>query len=82
MTISKHLTNTPSITMRDPLSQVLGAVTDGLVEYSFLDCVKLVGHSCPTVASTFLMTKLGCIYKVYEPLSIKKTINNTIQSKI
>ena len=59
MNISTHLNNAPSIKMKDSLSQVLGAITDGIIDYSFLDCVKLAGHSCPTVASTFLMTKLG-----------------------
>ncbi len=46
----------PTITMRDPLSAFLGSFEGGLVEYRYLDAVKLAGHSCPTVAGAFLMT--------------------------
>jgi formylmethanofuran dehydrogenase subunit E len=47
----------PSITMRDPLSSFLGAAQGGVVEYTYTDVVKLAGHSCPTVASAFLMAR-------------------------
>lgn len=46
----------PVIRMRDPLAEFLGASTDGLLEYRYVDAVRLAGHSCPTVASAFLMT--------------------------
>ena len=42
--------------MYDPLAKLLGASTDGLLEYGYLDAVKLAGHSCPTVAGAYLMT--------------------------
>ncbi|MEW6131981.1 MAG: hypothetical protein AB1591_02280 [Pseudomonadota bacterium] len=45
-----------SLTLRDPLAQVLGAASDGLLRYGYLDAVKLAGHSCPTVAGAYLMT--------------------------
>lgn len=45
-----------SITLRDPLAQILGAAGDGLLRYGYLDAVKLAGHSCPTVAGAYLMT--------------------------
>ncbi len=45
-----------TITLYDPLAELLGASTDGLLEYSFHDAVKLAGHSCPTVAGAYLMT--------------------------
>jgi hypothetical protein len=35
----------------------LGAAEGGLIEYSYLDAVKLAGHSCPTVASAFWLTR-------------------------
>lgn len=41
---------------RDPLAQFLGAAADGEIEYGFEDAVKLAGHSCPTVASAYLLT--------------------------
>ena len=40
----------------DPLAEFLGAAKDGMVEYTYLDVVKLAGHSCPTVAGAYLMT--------------------------
>lgn len=46
----------PTIVLRDPLAQFLGATDDGLIEYGFSDAVKLAGHSCPTVAGAYLMT--------------------------
>ena len=47
----------PSIVMYDALAQTLGATQDGLIEYRYLDAVKLAGHSCPTVACAWLMTR-------------------------
>jgi formylmethanofuran dehydrogenase subunit E len=44
------------IVLYDPLAEFLGAAMDGRVEYSYLDAVKLAGHSCPTVAGAYLMT--------------------------
>jgi hypothetical protein len=46
----------PTILVRDPLADFLGAATDGVFEYRYADAVRLAGHSCPTVASAFLMT--------------------------
>jgi hypothetical protein len=47
----------PRITVRDPLARFLGAAEDGVIEYTYADTVKLAGHSCPTVASAYLMTR-------------------------
>jgi len=47
----------PVIAMCDPLADFLGAAEDGLIEYRFADAVRLAGHSCPTVASAFLMVR-------------------------
>jgi len=46
----------PVITLRDPLAGFLGATEDGLIEYRYIDAVKAAGHSCPTVASAWMMT--------------------------
>ena len=43
-----------TIAVRDPLAEFLGAAEDGVIEYSYLDAVKLSGHSCPTVAAAYL----------------------------
>ena len=52
-------TQVPNIKLYDPLSEFLGAIEQGEVEISYLDCVKLAGHSCPTVAGAYLMAKEG-----------------------
>jgi formylmethanofuran dehydrogenase subunit E len=55
----------PPITLHDPLSEFLGAFQEGALDISYLDCVKFAGHSCPTVAGAYLMTKLG-LEKLYK----------------
>ena len=49
----------PSIKLYDPLSDFLGAFEKGELEISYLECVKLAGHSCPTVAGAYLMAYKG-----------------------
>lgn len=53
------------IKLQDQLSNFLGTFEDGIVEFTYLDVVKAAGHSCPTVAGAFLMTKeaLKYLYK-------------------
>ncbi len=53
----------------DSLSDFLGATKDGEVEINYLDCVKLASHSCPTVASSFVATKVALkeLYKDSTP---------------
>ncbi|WP_296754129.1 FmdE family protein [Thiobacillus sp.] len=52
------------ITLYDPLAEFLGTTDSGRIEYGYLDAVKLAGHSCPTVAGAYLMTRqaLGRLY--------------------
>lgn len=47
----------PRVRMRDPLAAFLGAFEDGVIEYGYVDAVRLAGHSCPTVASAYGMTR-------------------------
>ena len=54
----------PTITLYDPLAELLGAAENGLIEYQYLDAVKLAGHSCPTVAGAWLMT-IGALRALY-----------------
>jgi len=59
----------------DPLSDFLGAIDKGIVEIEYLDCVKLAGHSCPTVAGAYLMTLMG-LQKLYpDTHPVRGTIN-------
>ena len=49
----------PRIRVHEPLAVFLGSSHDGLIEYAYGDAVKLAGHSCPTVAGSFLMVRAG-----------------------
>ena len=54
----------PSIVMIDPLARMLGSADDGLMAYFYVDAVKLTGHSCPTVAGAWQMTR-AALAKLY-----------------
>jgi hypothetical protein len=56
MRVPAFFDEVPDIAVRDPLARLLGAAEDGRIEYRYADAVGLAGHSCPTVASTWLMT--------------------------
>lgn len=48
----------PAIVVADALAaETLGAAVGGLIEYRYVDAAKLTGHSCPTVAGAWLMTR-------------------------
>ena len=47
----------PRILVRDPLAELLGAAEGGLLEYRYIDAVRLAGHSCPTVAGAWLTAR-------------------------
>lgn len=49
----------PRIRVHDPLLTFLGVSGGGVIDYSYLDVVKLAGHSCPTVAGAYLMALKG-----------------------
>lgn len=49
----------PTIIVRDPLAEFLGAAEHGLMTYRYVDAVRLAGHSCPTVAGAYLMVCRG-----------------------
>jgi hypothetical protein len=64
MRFSDFFDITPAIVLRDPLAEFLGTAEGGLIEYRYADAVKLAGHSCPTVAGAWLMTRraLAALY--------------------
>lgn len=49
----------PSIRLHDGLAQLLGSSSDGVIEYRYVDAVRLAGHSCPTVAGAWLCARAG-----------------------
>jgi hypothetical protein len=54
----------PALVVFDPLAAFLGASRDGLMTYRYVDAVRLAGHSCPTVAGTYLLT-LRALHALY-----------------
>ncbi len=64
MNLPAFFAQVPHIRLRDPLAAFLGAAEEGVVDYGYADVVKLAGHSCPTVASAYGMTRLalGALY--------------------
>jgi hypothetical protein len=46
----------PKIDLYDPLAEFLGAAEKGILQYGYVDAVKLAGHSCPTVAAAYWST--------------------------
>lgn len=57
MTFPQFFAAVPTITLRDPLAEFLGTTDAGIIEYAYQDVVKLAGHSCPTVACTYWITR-------------------------
>ena len=49
----------PNIILYDDLNKFLGASTDGLITFSYLDITKTAGHSCATVAGAYLIALKG-----------------------
>ena len=47
------------VVLRDELSKFLGTSEGGRIEISYLDIVKMAGHSCATVAGSYLMALKG-----------------------
>lgn len=47
------------IRLKEPLAEFLGAFTEDnpILEYSFIDTVKMAGHACPTVSAAFVCCK-------------------------
>ncbi len=54
-----------AIKLKEPLAETLGAFKgeDTVLEYTFIDVVKMAGHACPTVAGAYL-----CCQKALEKL--------------
>jgi len=70
MTYPNFFNDVETITMIDPLSNVLGAFEGGELTFNYLDVVKAAGHSCPTVAGAYLMTlkALKALYPHEKPV--------------
>ncbi len=52
-----------TIKLKDELSDFLGTFENGIIEYTYTEIVKAAGHSCPTVAGSYM-----CCAKALEKL--------------
>lgn len=69
----------PTLTVRDPLAEFLGAAQQGIIEYRYADAVRLAGHSCPTVAGAYLMTLHGLRALYGSDLPVRGEISVTLR---
>ncbi len=66
--------------LQDELAQFLGATKDGIIEIEYIDCVKLAGHSCPTVAGSYILAKVA-LQKLFEAEEMPKRSTIAISFK-
>ncbi len=54
------------IRFREPLAATLGAFAGetAIIDYSFIDAVKMAGHACPTVSAAYLCCQ-AALEKLY-----------------
>ena len=47
------------IILKDELSEFLGSSDEGIIDISYLEIVKMAGHSCAVTSGSYLMTLIG-----------------------
>ncbi|MBF0272598.1 MAG: hypothetical protein HQL98_11115 [Magnetococcales bacterium] len=73
--------DTPSITLRDPLAELLGA-GDASFVYTFNDAVRLAGHACPTVAGAFLLIRRALMVLYPDSLPERGDVAITVPGRV
>lgn len=79
MTFQSYYQDVKKIKLRDPLAQTLGSSSDGLLEFSFADVVKVAGHGCPTVAGAYLMAYHGLKFLYQDEIPVRGNVEIKIQ---
>jgi len=59
MKYPEFFNNIPHIVMQDELSAFLGSSEDGIIDFSYLEIVKMAGHSCAVTSGAYIMTMIG-----------------------
>ncbi len=72
----------PRIRLFDPLADFLGAMENGIVEFSYLDVVKQAGHSCPTVAGAYLLTFKALKFLYQDSLALRGGIKIEMKESV
>lgn len=82
MTTPLFFNSVASITVKDPLAEILGAAEEGIFTYTYEDAVKLAGHSCPTVAGAYLMTQKGLHLLYGDEIPVRGEIKVLMNGKL
>ena len=69
-----------TIALRDPLADTLGAFEGGRMTMTYVDVVRLAGHSCPTVAGAFLMASRGLAALYGDDLPVRGEIEVALKN--
>ena len=70
------------INLYDPLFDLLGSSTNGLMTYTYEDVVKLTGHSCPTASGAFLMVTKGLEALYGDETPLRGGVKAVVQGKL
>jgi hypothetical protein len=68
------------IRLREPLAETLGALKAGedVLEYSFIDVLKMAGHACPTVSGAYLCCQQALEELYGEDIPVRGEIGVTV----
>jgi formylmethanofuran dehydrogenase subunit E len=74
------LLDTEPIRFKDPLAETLGVFKreNAVLEYTFLDVVKLAGHACPTTAAAYLCCQKALTELYLDEIPIRGEIVITV----
>ncbi len=72
----------PKLELYDPLAEFLGATDKGVLQYGYLDAVKLAGHSCPTVAAAYWSTCKALAFLYDDKLPVRGEIKVEFSDEI
>jgi formylmethanofuran dehydrogenase subunit E len=74
------LLDTEPIRFKDPLAETLGVFKkeNAVLEYTFLDVVKLAGHACPTTAAAYLCCQKALLGLYSDEIPIRGEIAITV----
>lgn len=74
MNYPKFYDDVKTITLYDPLSEILGSFDDGIVKVKYIHVVKFAGHSCPTVAGAYLMSSKALAFLYKDKLPVRGNV--------
>ncbi len=74
------LLDSEPIRFKDPLAETLGVFKreNAVLEYTFLDVVKLAGHACPTTAAAYLCCQKALLKLYSDEIPIRGEIAITV----